>query len=64
MCPTLSTELQCTIIVDGYYVEMFVCTILGLIWLCWARKTVDKLQNMDETSWRVNTKLFTALVKV
>lgn len=36
---------KCSSLVDGYYVELAVCTILGVIWIVRMRKRVLKLQD-------------------
>lgn len=36
---------KCTSVVDGYYVELAVCTLLGVLWVVRMRKRVLKLQD-------------------
>lgn len=41
-------------LVDGYYVESVVCSVLGLLWLfVWGRRTIMKLQRKPISTWRV-----------
>jgi len=44
----------CTVYTDGYYVEVAVCCVIGLAWyLVWGARTITKLQDQPEQSWRV-----------
>lgn len=42
------------VIVNGYYVEMVVCTIIGIIWFVNFRNIFKSLQNKGPTQWLVN----------
>ncbi|RHY27047.1 hypothetical protein DYB32_007089 [Aphanomyces invadans] len=44
---------RCMIITDGYFVEVAVCTIIGIVWLALAYRHVDKLQTLPMAAWRV-----------
>lgn len=44
---------SCFSIVDGYYVEVVVCTLFGFIWYFWKRNTIRRLQNAKADSWKV-----------
>ncbi|RHY63415.1 hypothetical protein DYB38_007442 [Aphanomyces astaci] len=48
-----STGGVCTILTDGYFVEVGVCTAVGVLWLAVAYQHVDKLQKLPMTAWRV-----------
>ncbi|CAI6351343.1 unnamed protein product [Macrosiphum euphorbiae] len=54
MCKTLDGD--CVVIVNGYYVEMAVCTIIGVIWFCIFRNILKKFQNKGPSHWLVNIK--------
>ncbi|XP_053204548.1 acetyl-coenzyme A transporter 1-like [Panonychus citri] len=43
---------KCNTTIDGYYVQLVILTILGLIWLKWARKRIDKIQNLPPKDWK------------
>lgn len=43
---------QCNITVDGYYIEMIILSLIGFIWLIWARKRIEKIESLPPTSWR------------
>jgi PAT family acetyl-CoA transporter-like MFS transporter 1 len=43
----------CNTSVEGFYVESWVCCIVGLLWLVWGWKTVRKLQSAEESKWLV-----------
>ncbi|XP_025194189.1 acetyl-coenzyme A transporter 1-like [Melanaphis sacchari] len=45
---------DCIIIVNGYYIEMLLCTIIGIIWYFAVRNTLKKFQTMDSSHWLVN----------
>lgn len=42
----------CVMSVDGYYIEVVVCVILGIFWLLWKRSAVQRLQNYKEDMWK------------
>ncbi|KAE9540687.1 hypothetical protein AGLY_003932 [Aphis glycines] len=46
----------CNIKVNGYYIEMFLCTIIGIIWYFAVRNTLKKFQTLDSSHWLVNMK--------
>ncbi|RWR99657.1 acetyl-coenzyme A transporter 1-like protein [Dinothrombium tinctorium] len=43
---------ESSIIIDGFYVEFFICLILGLFWLFIFKKKLEKMQSLPESSWR------------
>lgn len=44
----------CEIIVDGYYIEIAFTILYTYLWLrCGGKKTVVKLQQIDETEWHI-----------
>lgn len=44
---------QCNIIVDGYYIEIFISLIYGLIWMKIFKSIIDQLQKYPRESWFV-----------
>ncbi|RWS03454.1 acetyl-coenzyme A transporter-like protein [Dinothrombium tinctorium] len=45
------------ILIDGYYVEIFISVILGIIWMILIRSTVMWLQSEPKSSWRTSKKV-------
>jgi PAT family acetyl-CoA transporter-like MFS transporter 1 len=43
----------CSTIRDGYYVEIFVCVLIGFAWYSWGRPTILRLQQLADSSWKV-----------
>jgi len=43
----------CSIITDGYYVEIVICVIIGFAWYAWGKPTILKLQKLSDASWRI-----------
>ncbi|XP_046391387.1 acetyl-coenzyme A transporter 1 [Ischnura elegans] len=43
----------CSTLIDGYFIETFVCTVLGVLWLFWGRPVINSLQSKDHSSWLV-----------
>lgn len=37
---------------DGYYTEVVITMILGVLWLLWRRKRIQHLQQLPESSWK------------
>lgn len=44
---------KCSISLDGFYVETAVCTVIGFIWMSWGKSKINKLQALDEHSWKI-----------
>lgn len=45
---------DCNIIVNGYYIEVALCMIIGFVWYFWYKKTIKNLQTMSLSNWQVN----------
>ena len=44
---------MCKVIIDGFFVEIILCTVMGFIWLYWAKKQVVQLEKLDASAFRV-----------
>jgi MFS transporter, PAT family, solute carrier family 33 (acetyl-CoA transportor), member 1 len=44
---------KCEIDIDGYYIEVCINTLLGIIWVFWARKVIAKLEKLPLSEWHV-----------
>lgn len=49
----LANEGKCVISLDGFYVETAICTVIGFLWMFWGKSRINKLQSLDEKSWRI-----------
>lgn len=38
---------------DGYYFEVIICLVYGVLWYFWGRSKIEKLQRMPVRGWRV-----------
>lgn len=45
---------KCRIDIDGYYIEVIICLIYGIVWYKWARTKINQLQRLPIKSWRVS----------
>lgn len=45
----------CRSYIDAYYIETFICTIAGIIWLIWKYRTLMRLQNLPVAAWQVRS---------
>ncbi|XP_022165996.1 acetyl-coenzyme A transporter 1-like [Myzus persicae] len=54
MCKTNGGD--CIAIVNGFYLETAVCTIIGIIWFCLFRNVLKNVQTKDRSYWLVNIK--------
>lgn len=45
---------SCIVVVNGYYVEMVVCTTIGIVWFVNFKNILKSLQNKCPTQWSVN----------
>jgi MFS transporter, PAT family, solute carrier family 33 (acetyl-CoA transportor), member 1 len=46
---------ECLIVRDGFYVEIAVCTVIGVLWLIFFYGRIQKLQNLKIDMWRVSS---------
>lgn len=44
---------KCVTEVDGYYIEIVVCAVVGVLWLRCYGHYIRRLQDYDERAWRV-----------
>uniref|UniRef100_A0A182M7Q0 Acetyl-coa transporter n=1 Tax=Anopheles culicifacies TaxID=139723 RepID=A0A182M7Q0_9DIPT len=44
---------KCTITIDGYYIEIFICLVYGLLWYRWGSGKIRQLQELPLKAWRV-----------
>lgn len=44
---------RCNTIIDGFYIETFICAAIGFLWFLWARGKIHYLQNLDEHVWKL-----------
>lgn len=49
----LNSGGRCQIDIDGYYIEVAINVIYGIIWYQWGKKTLDYLQNLQKKEWHV-----------
>ncbi|XP_027840968.2 acetyl-coenzyme A transporter 1-like [Aphis gossypii] len=52
-CKKLAGD-ECVIVVDGYFVEVAICTVLGIAWYLSLRKILENLQSRQLSDWQVN----------
>uniref|UniRef100_A0A2S2QWK0 Acetyl-coenzyme A transporter 1 n=1 Tax=Sipha flava TaxID=143950 RepID=A0A2S2QWK0_9HEMI len=45
---------DCITVIDGYFVEVFICTISGVIWYLTLRRILKNLQSTETDEWQVN----------
>lgn len=43
----------CTMIFDGYFTETVIFTLIGIVWLYWAKKSIYNMEDMDTSEWMV-----------
>ncbi|XP_076321941.1 acetyl-coenzyme A transporter 1 isoform X2 [Tachypleus tridentatus] len=48
----VSSNGECTITIDGYYIETVICVTLGFLWLLWGKHRVQHLQTLPESAWK------------
>lgn len=44
---------ECMVIMDGYYVEIVVCLVIGFVWYGVFKNTLKRYQNKDSSQWVV-----------
>lgn len=50
-CTTLGGV--CRPYIDAYYVEVILCTIVGIFWIMWKYQKIMDLQNLQMNRWQV-----------
>ena len=60
LCETAAEEKICEVsggvcqkYINGYYIEVAVCTIAGIIWLIWKYRAIMRLQSLPMSEWQV-----------
>ncbi|KAF5277548.1 hypothetical protein FQA39_LY18460 [Lamprigera yunnana] len=44
---------KCSISIDGYYIETFICAVIGFMWLTWGRKNIRHIQSLEDNAWKI-----------
>jgi PAT family acetyl-CoA transporter-like MFS transporter 1 len=44
---------KCRVDIDGYYIEVIICLIYGIIWYKWGRSKINELQRLPVKAWHV-----------
>ena len=44
---------MCRTMIDGFYVQAVLLSVLGLLWIFWARRTINYLESIDVNAFRV-----------
>lgn len=44
---------KCQIDIDGYYIEVALNVVYGIIWYQWGKRVLDHLQSLDLEEWHV-----------
>ncbi|XP_055608396.1 acetyl-coenzyme A transporter 1 [Uranotaenia lowii] len=44
---------KCNIEIDGYYIEIVICLVYGILWYQWGKHKIRYLQNLPLNAWRV-----------
>lgn len=59
-CADVTAKAECTSSgglcrtdIDGYYIEVALNVVYGVIWFQWGKKVLNNLQNLDINEWRV-----------
>lgn len=47
---------NCKIVIDGYYIEMALNVLYGMIWFRWGLRTIEYLQKLPLSDWYVLSK--------
>lgn len=46
----------CRTEIDGYYIEVAINVVYGIIWYFWAKRMLKHLQDLDRSEWHVLSK--------
>lgn len=41
---------------DGYFIETILFFVVGIIWLCWFKRKIYELEDMDLSVWIIKAK--------
>lgn len=47
---------RCNIDIDGYYIEIIINVVYGIIWYQWGKRVLEQLQNLKRHEWHVLSK--------
>lgn len=45
---------ECLIVQDGFFIEIAICTVVGVLWLAYFYRRVGFLQNLKIDKWRIS----------
>uniref|UniRef100_A0A8D8UEW4 Acetyl-coenzyme A transporter 1 n=1 Tax=Cacopsylla melanoneura TaxID=428564 RepID=A0A8D8UEW4_9HEMI len=45
---------KCVTQLDGYYIEILLCSVIGYLWLFWGKRTIHHLQSRSSSAWQVS----------
>lgn len=48
---------QCRTDIDGYYIEIALNVLYGIIWFQWGKRMLVYLQNLERNEWYILTKV-------
>lgn len=43
---------NCSTVIDGYYIESFLCVVLGFLWFLWRQRRVRQLDDLPLSAWK------------
>jgi len=62
-CETKLEEQKCNTLggvcqsyIDAYYIEVMICSIVGILWLLWKYRTIIRLQSLPMSAWQVRSR--------
>nr|XP_023020135.1 acetyl-coenzyme A transporter 1-like [Leptinotarsa decemlineata] len=45
---------KCITILDGFYIETLICSVIGFLWLWWGAKKINQIQSLNENAWKLD----------
>ncbi len=47
---------MCRIDIDGYYIEVILNVVYGIVWYLWGKRVIEYLQEVPRHEWHVLSK--------
>lgn len=48
---------QCPIFIDGFYIQLIICFLIGLFWFIFMSNSFYKLQDTKKEDWQIKSKI-------
>ncbi len=44
---------KCIVTLDAYFFQTAICVVIGIIWIIWKKNTINGLQHLAKSCWKI-----------